>query len=137
VSKQRLQTPNFGLANIPQPFAPDIMWDITPNGKIIIGYSERYEFGVYDIQGQLLKKITHPIHQRNFSHKEILIIRQTLVIKDVHSKGSRKNQEHSLARNSSIALPFFPLFQDLLPAVVDVHQTCVHNFRILEKAALF
>lgn len=43
-----------GRADIYQPFNPDIFWDVSPEGKIIIGYSKNYIIDVYDpIKGKL------------------------------------------------------------------------------------
>ena len=49
-----------GLVNLPQPFAPDLRWDITPDGKIVAGFSDKYEIGVYDAEGKVLAKPAHP-----------------------------------------------------------------------------
>jgi hypothetical protein len=37
------------FTNIPQPFSPLVYWDVTPDGKIVIGYSKNYELEIYDI----------------------------------------------------------------------------------------
>lgn len=37
------------FTNIPQPFSPRVYWDVTPDGKIVIGYSKDYEIEIYDI----------------------------------------------------------------------------------------
>jgi hypothetical protein len=34
--------------NVPIPFAPVVYWDVTSDGKVIIGYSEKYEVEIYD-----------------------------------------------------------------------------------------
>lgn len=49
-----------GLANVPLPFSPRVHWDVLPQGKIVIGYSENYEFSLYTLQGEEIKKITRP-----------------------------------------------------------------------------
>ena len=49
-----------GLVNLPQPFAPDLHWDVSPDGKIVAGFSETYEIGVHDADGKVLAKFTHP-----------------------------------------------------------------------------
>jgi hypothetical protein len=36
--------------NIPQPFAGRVFWDLTPDGKIVIGYSGSNEIGIYDAE---------------------------------------------------------------------------------------
>jgi len=49
----------FGLTNVPQPFSPRVYWDVSPDGKIIIGYSEKYEVSIYDNVGEKLSTFTH------------------------------------------------------------------------------
>ncbi len=51
---------DFGLANVPQPFAPLVYWDVSPEGKIIIGYSAQYEINIYDSFGQKFSSFTRP-----------------------------------------------------------------------------
>jgi len=36
-----------GTTNIIQPFAPQVCWDVSPDGKVIIGFSKNYEIEVY------------------------------------------------------------------------------------------
>lgn len=50
----------FGTANIPQPFSPLVYWDVTPEGKIVIGFSEKYEISIYDSEKGKLSTFTHP-----------------------------------------------------------------------------
>ncbi len=45
--------------NIPLPFAPYIHWDLTPDGRIVIGYSDKYEIGIYDREEVELATISH------------------------------------------------------------------------------
>jgi hypothetical protein len=49
-----------GLVNLPQPFAPDIHWDVSTDGKIVVGFSETYEMDIYGAEGKVLAKFTHP-----------------------------------------------------------------------------
>jgi len=42
------------LRNIIQPFSSLVYWDIAPMGKIVIGYSEKYDIEIYDsIKGKI------------------------------------------------------------------------------------
>lgn len=49
-----------GLVNLPQPFSPDFLWDVTPDGKIVIGFSEKYEISVFNSEGTKPLTFTHP-----------------------------------------------------------------------------
>jgi len=45
---------------VPQPFNPMVHWDVSPEGKVVIGFSAKYEIEVFDpLDGKLL----------SFSHK--------------------------------------------------------------------
>jgi len=46
--------------NIPQPFPPLVYWDVSPEGKIVIGFSEKYEISIYDSEKGKLSTFTHP-----------------------------------------------------------------------------
>jgi hypothetical protein len=48
-----------GITNIPQPFSPNVCWAVTPEGKIVIGFSEKYEVGIYDGAGTRLASLAH------------------------------------------------------------------------------
>lgn len=39
------------LTNIPQPFSPLVYWDVSPVGRIVIGYPKKYEIEIYDSEG--------------------------------------------------------------------------------------
>lgn len=42
-----------------EPFSPLVHWDVTPEGKIVIGYSKNYEIEIYDIIKGKLFSFTH------------------------------------------------------------------------------
>jgi len=46
-------------ANVPIPYAPYVYWDITPDGKIVVGYSEKYEIEVYDPDKGKISSFSH------------------------------------------------------------------------------
>jgi len=48
------------LFNLPQPFCPDIYWDISPSGNIAVGFSGKYEVTFYDKQGVEALRFSHP-----------------------------------------------------------------------------
>lgn len=48
-----------GGGNVPQPFSPLVYWDVTPEGKIIIGFSEKYEIEIYDAEKGKISSFTH------------------------------------------------------------------------------
>lgn len=44
---------------VPQPFSPRIYWDISPTGKLVIGYSKKYEIEIYDIDKGKISSFAH------------------------------------------------------------------------------
>jgi hypothetical protein len=45
--------------NVPIPFAPSVYWDVTPDGKIVLGYSEKYEIEFYDPDKGKMSSFSH------------------------------------------------------------------------------
>ncbi len=56
--------------NIPQPFQPLVSWDIAKNGNIIIGFQEKYEIGIYDIEGKKTASFTHEYQPVKITEKD-------------------------------------------------------------------
>ncbi|MCK4646575.1 MAG: hypothetical protein KAU46_10000 [Candidatus Aminicenantes bacterium] len=48
-----------GMRNVPQPFSCLVHWDVTPGGKIVIGFSEKYEISIYDSDKGKLSTFSH------------------------------------------------------------------------------
>ena len=48
-----------GATNIPMPFSPRVYWDVSPVGKIVIGYSKSYEIEIYGIDGEKISSFSH------------------------------------------------------------------------------
>jgi len=53
-----IQTPHF--TNVPQPFAALVYWDVSPDGKIIVGFSESYTIEIYDSEKGKFSSFSHP-----------------------------------------------------------------------------
>jgi len=47
------------LANIIQPFSPLIYWDVSPTGKIVVGYPKNYEIKIYDSDKGKISSFIH------------------------------------------------------------------------------
>ncbi len=45
--------------NVPQPFAALVYWDVSPDGKIIVGFSESYTIEIYDSEKGKLSSFSH------------------------------------------------------------------------------
>jgi hypothetical protein len=45
--------------NVAIPFAPIVYWDMTPDAKIVVGYSEKYEVEIYDPDKRKILSFSH------------------------------------------------------------------------------
>lgn len=45
--------------NIPMPYSPYVHWDLTPEGNIVIGYSDKYEIEVYSRDAVMIAAFSH------------------------------------------------------------------------------
>jgi len=45
--------------NVPIPFSPQVHWDVIPDGKIAIGFSEKYSIDIYDPDKGKLSAFSH------------------------------------------------------------------------------
>jgi hypothetical protein len=59
VMKNKYITEQGRMINIPVPFSPMVYWDVTSDGKIVIGYSEKYEIEIYDPDKGRISSFTH------------------------------------------------------------------------------
>lgn len=57
--KKYIRTKEYGISTLYFPYSPDVHWDVSPIGKIIIGFSENYELEVYDRKGKKLGTFSH------------------------------------------------------------------------------
>lgn len=53
-----------------QPFSPDVYWDVTPEGKIIIGYSKKYEIEIYESTGRKISSFVHSFEPVKVTDKD-------------------------------------------------------------------
>ncbi len=59
-----------GWNDIVMPFPTLVYWDITPEGKIVIGFSEKYEIGIYDSIKGKIKSFSHTYEQLKVTRKD-------------------------------------------------------------------
>jgi len=57
--KKYIRTKEFGISTLYFPYSPNVHWDVSPEGKIIIGFSEKYELEAYDRDGKKLVTFSH------------------------------------------------------------------------------
>lgn len=44
--------------NIPQPFNPDVLWDVATDNHVVIAFSKEYRFEILDVESGQIKKIS-------------------------------------------------------------------------------
>jgi hypothetical protein len=57
-------------ANIPIPYSAQVCWDVSPDGKIVVGYAEKYEIEIHDTEKGRLSTFNHTYDQVNITDKE-------------------------------------------------------------------
>ena len=57
--KKYVRTKEYGISTLYFPYSADVQWDIMPDGRIIIGFSENYELEIYNRSGKKISTISH------------------------------------------------------------------------------
>ncbi len=68
--KKYVRTKEFGISTLYFPFSPDVRWDVSPEGKIIIGFSEKYELEIYDREGKKIVTFSHSYEPVKVTEKD-------------------------------------------------------------------
>ena len=56
--------------NVPQPFYNDVIWDTTPEGKVVVGLSGTYEICLYDPDNGKIKSFSHDFEPVKVTKKD-------------------------------------------------------------------
>jgi len=96
---------------VPQPFSSRIHWDVSPDGKIIIGYSDKYSLEIHDVT-------TETVTEFNYDFKPIKITDKTKngYFKEmslVSSNGVRQEAPLFIRKNTRFP-KFKPAFHNIL-----------------------
>jgi hypothetical protein len=59
VLRNKYMRAQSGTFNVPQPFCPDIYWDVSPSGDIVVGFSAKYEITIYSRDGAKVATFSH------------------------------------------------------------------------------
>ena len=68
--KKYVRTKEYGISTLYFPYSDDVRWDVTPDGRIIIGFSENYELEIYDCSGKKISTITHAYEPVKITEKD-------------------------------------------------------------------
>ncbi|UCE42858.1 MAG: hypothetical protein JSV17_07890 [Candidatus Aminicenantes bacterium] len=68
--KKYIRTKEYGITTLYFPYSADVQWDVTPNGRIVIGFSESYELEIYDRTGEKISSISHTFEPVEVSERD-------------------------------------------------------------------
>ncbi|MBW1936915.1 MAG: 6-bladed beta-propeller [Deltaproteobacteria bacterium] len=57
--KKYVRTKEYCVSTLYLPFSPDVRWEVTPEGRMVIGFSARYALEVFDRHGNKMAGIAH------------------------------------------------------------------------------
>ena len=57
--KKYVRTKEYGTSTLYFPYSADVQWDVTPDSRIIIGFSANYELEIYDRFGKKISVVSH------------------------------------------------------------------------------
>ena len=79
--------PHYG--NVPIPYAPYVYWDITPDGKIVLGYSDKYEVEFYDPDKGKMSSFSHAYSPVEVSASDRDQFFQGIMVSTMTDRGAR------------------------------------------------
>ena len=57
--KKYIRTEEYGTTTLYFPYCADVRWDILPDGRLVVGYSDEYRADLFDRNGKKISTITH------------------------------------------------------------------------------
>ncbi len=101
--------------NIPMPFHPYVHWDLTPDGNVVIGYSDKYEIAIYDKEAVLLASISHTYDPAKVTKREKDSFVKGMVFGRVGPGGSVVKEELPASVKEHMKFPEFkPAFDSIV-----------------------
>jgi hypothetical protein len=68
--KKYVRTKDYGISTLYFPYSADVRWDVTPDGRIIIGFSESYDLEIYNRSGKMISTISHAYESVKVTEKD-------------------------------------------------------------------
>jgi hypothetical protein len=68
--KKYVRTKEFGISTLYFPYSPIVHWDVSPEGNIFIGFSDKYELEIYDRDGKKLVTFSHAYEPVKVTEKD-------------------------------------------------------------------
>jgi len=119
-----------GVADVLQPFNPRVFWDITPAGKVAIGFSDKYAIELYDpVKGNTLT-FTHeysPVLATKDDQESYFSLLTVSVMSADGRRSTKRGAADYIVRNTTFP-KYKPAFDDI--RVDSQGNYWVHSFRI-------
>ncbi len=93
--------------NIPLPFFPQVYWDLTPDGGVVIGFSEKYEIDIYDKEKGKLSSFARDYDPIEVTKEDKEIFFNNLVFAGSTSDGAVVKKEPPPALKEHTRFPEF------------------------------
>jgi hypothetical protein len=100
--------------NIPVPFSPQVYWDLTPDGEIVIGFSEKYEIDVYDKEKGKIASFARNYDPIEVTKEDKTTFFSNLIFAGSTSDGAVVQREPPPALKENVKFPEFkPAFNSI------------------------
>jgi hypothetical protein len=108
-----INEPRYG--NIPIPFSPDVYWDVTPDGKIVLGYSKKYEIDFYDLEKGKVSSFSHrytPVEVGTQDKDQFFQGIMVATMTDAGERNVKRGAPDYMIKNTEFP-KIFPAFRDI------------------------
>lgn len=123
-----------GMAEVHQPYNPRVYWDMSPDGKIVIGFAETYEIAVYDPAKGKLFSFRHeysPVRVTDEDKQGYFSAMTVAVLAADGTRTTRKGAPDYIVKNTTFP-KFKPAFNGI---VVDSEGNIwIHPYQINREA---
>lgn len=68
--KKYIRTKEYGISTLFFPYSADVQWEVTPDGRIVIGYSGNYELEIFDRTGKRVAAVSHKSEPVSVTEKD-------------------------------------------------------------------
>jgi len=114
--------------NIPVPFSPYAHWDTTPDGKIVIGYSDKYEISIYDKEAVKLASIFHAYEPVKVTKQDREFFFKSLFFSGQTSDGTIVKKDPPPTLKENVKFPEFkPAFSSIVVDSEENILVCIYG----------
>jgi len=111
--------------NIPMPFPKRYHWEVSPDGHIIIGFSDKYQIDIYDLAGKKVRSISRP-------HTHLPVTKQDEkefygMLSFASSDGTRLSEPPEYVKKHFVFPSEKPVFHDILADCQGNILVCLHQ----------